>query len=97
MKYLHKFYNRANLPWIHLVWDNYYTNGVMPGQAKRGSFWWRDIIKLNDQYKGIASVIPGSGNTIMFWKDQWSGIVPMQVFPELYSFAKKPNLSVWKA
>lgn len=31
MKFLHKFYNKANLPWVHLIWHNYYTNGTMPG------------------------------------------------------------------
>lgn len=32
MKSLHKFYNREDIPWVHLLWDNYYQNGKMPGQ-----------------------------------------------------------------
>lgn len=41
--------------------------------------------------------MPGNGTTIMFWKEQWSGIVPTQIFSELYSFVIKPNLSLRKA
>jgi hypothetical protein len=26
MKNLHKFYNREDIPWVHLIWDRYYTN-----------------------------------------------------------------------
>jgi hypothetical protein len=31
MKFLHKFYSKADIPWVHLVWDNYYANGRLPG------------------------------------------------------------------
>lgn len=38
IKFLHKFYNRADLPWVHLVWDNYYTNDRLLEQQNKGSF-----------------------------------------------------------
>ena len=28
MKHLSKFYNRADLPWVRMVWTRYYTNRV---------------------------------------------------------------------
>jgi hypothetical protein len=28
LKYLEKFYNRRELPWIKLIWNSYYRNGV---------------------------------------------------------------------
>ncbi|TVU45372.1 hypothetical protein EJB05_04859, partial [Eragrostis curvula] len=31
-------------------------NGTLPGQQKKGSFWWRNITKLTELYKGIAAV-----------------------------------------
>jgi hypothetical protein len=27
LKSLHKFYNKEDLPWVNLVWENYYKNG----------------------------------------------------------------------
>jgi hypothetical protein len=27
LKRLHKFFNKEDLPWVNLVWDNYYRNG----------------------------------------------------------------------
>jgi hypothetical protein len=39
MKNLHKFFSKANLPWVKLIWNKYYGNGSLPGQRKKGSFW----------------------------------------------------------
>jgi hypothetical protein len=32
MKHLHKFYSKVDLPWVQLVWGEYYKNGRLPGQ-----------------------------------------------------------------
>jgi hypothetical protein len=34
MKNLDKFFNRADLPWVQLIWHNYYRNGQIPGLRK---------------------------------------------------------------
>jgi hypothetical protein len=39
MKNLDKFFKKANLPWVNLIWSQYYSNGLMPGNTRRGSFW----------------------------------------------------------
>jgi hypothetical protein len=65
MKNLDKFFNKADLPWVKLVWQNYYKNGQLPGRRKGGSFWW-SIAKFLDSYKGIAEVEAGSSDTILF-------------------------------
>jgi len=31
MKFLHKFFNREDLPWVNLVWESYYRDGRLPG------------------------------------------------------------------
>lgn len=80
------------MPWVKLVWDNYYQGGRLPGQQKKGSFWWRDIVKLMDQYMGIASVQVGNGTTVLFWKDSFYGSPLKLVFPELFSFVKESNI-----
>jgi hypothetical protein len=89
LKYLHKFLDREDLPWINLIWEKYYHNGRLPAVGKVGSFWWRDILKLIDKYKGMATVNIQDGRTCLFWEDLWKGIVPKLSFPELYSFSKK--------
>jgi len=42
LKNFHKFYNRADIPWVHLIWEKYYSNGRLPNHVKKGSFWWKD-------------------------------------------------------
>jgi hypothetical protein len=56
LKYMHKFLNREDLPWVNLIWEKYYRNGRLPGAATVGSPWWRDILRLIDKYKDFASV-----------------------------------------
>jgi hypothetical protein len=38
MKNLDKFFNKADLSWVKLIWSQYYNNGKLPGQAMKGSF-----------------------------------------------------------
>lgn len=54
------------------------------------SFWWRDIVKLLDQFKGIATVTVGQ--TVLFWEDSFIGPPLALQFPELYSFTKKKHI-----
>ena len=35
LKHLHKFSNRADIPWVHLVWEKYYSNGKLPSHIKK--------------------------------------------------------------
>jgi hypothetical protein len=41
LKNLHKFFNQEDMPGVKLLWINYYSNGHVPGQSAKGSFWWR--------------------------------------------------------
>jgi hypothetical protein len=66
IKFLDKFYNYEEIPWVQLVWDAHYVNRVPHAQDLCGSFWWRDILKLVDNFRGVASVKMGSGNTFLF-------------------------------
>jgi len=40
LKNLHKFFNKADIPWVHLIWEKYYRNGKLSNHVKKGSFWW---------------------------------------------------------
>ena len=38
MKFLHKFYNRMEIPWVSLIWNNHYRNGRLPDGKFRVHF-----------------------------------------------------------
>ena len=45
-KFLFKFFNKHDIPWVNLIWNNYYDNGEVPNFPTRvGSFWWRDCFE----------------------------------------------------
>ena len=69
MKYLHKFYNREDIPWVSLVWEKYYSNGRLPENSNRGSFWW-----FIHKYKDVARIDLKDGGTCLLWYDMWLGI-----------------------
>ena len=69
LKHLHKFFNRLDIPWVQLVWEKHCSNGTLPGTRKKGSFWWRDILKLLDSSKGLAMVHINDGISYLFWED----------------------------
>lgn len=40
MKFLHKFYNRLNIPWVSFTWQAYYSNSKVSHHRRPvGSFW----------------------------------------------------------
>jgi len=97
LKNLHKFFNKVDTPWVQLIWDKHNGNGRLPSQIKKGSFWWRDNLKLLDAFKGMAVVNIQDGSTCLFWFDLWGGQAQNHTYPELFSFAKNKLLSVQKA
>jgi hypothetical protein len=39
LKFLHEFYNKAELPWVRLTWQFFYSNGKPPHERRYvGSF-----------------------------------------------------------
>lgn len=98
LKHLNKFYNRVDVPWVHLVWDSYYFQRVPHDTTICGSFWMRDICKLMDKFRPVTSVTVSRGDTVLFWSDHWqigSNCTPLQErFPRLFSFCLHKNLSV---
>jgi hypothetical protein len=94
MKHLDKFYNKKDIPWVNLIWNSHYSNGEVPHASKeKGSFWWKDVLKLSDLFRGIASYKVGDGSTVLFWSDVWNGHLLQHKLPRLYSFAKNKNIS----
>jgi hypothetical protein len=63
LKNLHKFYNKENTPWVQHVWEKHYNNGKLPNHTMKGSFWWRDILRLLRKFKGLATITVHKGDT----------------------------------
>ena len=57
LKFQDTFYNKVDTPWVTLLWNSYYTEKVPHAMDPCGSFWWRDVFKLNYIYRG-AQVAP---------------------------------------
>jgi hypothetical protein len=91
LKWLDKIYNKVDTPWVHLVWNKYYTSKVSHAAREIGSFWWKDILII---YRSIATCTIGDGSTISFWDDLWADSVLSVKYPHLVSFAKKLDASV---
>jgi hypothetical protein len=91
---LHKFFNHADIPWVDLTWKAFYSAALVPQASPRGSFWWRALCILFDEYRGMSKVIVMRGYTSMFWKDIWDFGSLQQLYPHLFLFAKEPNCSV---
>jgi hypothetical protein len=95
LKHLDKFYSRKNMPWVRLIWNAHHPSGEVPHASKnKGSFWWRDVMKLVDLFRGIASCRIGDGSTVLFWVDVWNNHLLHSEFPMLFSFAKNKKISV---
>jgi hypothetical protein len=95
LKYLDKYFDKENIPWVNLIWNAYYANGELPQAAKKkGSFWWKDLQKLCDIFKGIAQCSIGNGTTVMFWSEVWNSNIMEQKIPRLCCYAKNKNISV---
>jgi hypothetical protein len=94
MKNLHKFFNKKDLPWVNLVWEKHYKNGKLPNHTRKGSFWWKDNLKLLNKFKSSTVITVENGQSCIFWTDNWRPISPATSAPELFFFAKNKFLSV---
>ena len=48
---------------MKLIWHAHYSNGQIPrATTEKCSFWWGDILKLCDLFKGITNCNIGDGS-----------------------------------
>ena len=94
MKHLHKFYNHAEVPWVQLIWFKYYSEKVPHTSKEVGSFWWKDVMRLNNLYRSSSRCTAGTGSTVCFWEDRWTDDILSTTFPRIASFSKSDNISV---
>ena len=95
VKQLNKFYNKRDIPRVHLIWSKYYSNGKVPhGTKECGSFWWKDLLRLSMLYRGVAKCQIGDGSSVLFWEDRWANEVLALKYPCLFSFVRNPRITV---
>jgi hypothetical protein len=61
---------------------------------KKGSFWWRDILKTTLYFKDITKVCVGDGRLVSFWHDKWIGWPLSLSYSKLFSYARNEHLSL---
>ena len=67
LKFLHKFFNKQDIPWVLLIWNTYYSNcRIAYAMRETGSFWWKEVLRLSDHFRGVASPKAGDGTTFLF-------------------------------
>jgi hypothetical protein len=66
MKHLHKFYNKEPIPWVELVWFKNYHHKVPHAAREVGSFWWKDIMRLNNIFRGFSQCSIGDSLSVCF-------------------------------
>jgi len=50
-----------------------------------GSFWWKDVMRLNNIYRTISRCFIGNGATACFWEDQWADGILATLCPRIAS------------
>jgi hypothetical protein len=95
LKHLDKFYRKENVQWVNLIWWRYYTNIVPHLAREKGTFWWKDILRLNFSFRSIAVCDVAEGNKVSFWEDLIAGSMQATIYPHLAAFAKDHNISFW--
>lgn len=63
-------------------------------RREKGSFWWKDIIRLHIQYRGVACCKPHTGDTVSFWDELLLDSIFSMKYPNLHSFAKNDIISL---
>ena len=56
LKHLHKLFKKVDIPQDQFIWERHYSNGTLPSPKKKVSYWCRDILKLLDSFKVMATV-----------------------------------------
>ncbi|GJZ46362.1 hypothetical protein Tco_0593958 [Tanacetum coccineum] len=93
-KWWWRFHLERDAFWVKVIRSLYGEGGGTVGQSLSGSGYsvWCNIIKVGKDLDKIGIHLslsfkwePGSGDTIMFWEDNWIGVGRLRdLFPRLY-------------
>jgi len=94
MKHLHKFNNQEDIPWVNLIWQSCYVQKVPHLFSARGSFWWRDITKLEANFRDIEKCSIATGVTVGVWIDCFVDQPLSTKYRNLFTYGRNQNLSM---
>lgn len=97
-KHLFKFYNKADIPWVSLIWNTYYHGVVSHATVLCGSYWWREVLKLNETFR-LHSVLTINRGILPFFRMMHgpSWVLPLpskKDFQEIFSYVLDYKLLV---
>lgn len=97
-KYLYKFFNQMDIPWVQILCKTYYKNEEAPNYpTKVESFWWRDCCSMLNDFKEITICKITNGNTVKLWYDTWDESCLQNQFHQLFSYAKGKEITMASA
>ena len=63
-----------------------------------GSFWWRDVMPLDDSFCKLVVPLMHAGDTVVFWLDQWqlgnNAVLMHHRFPRLHSYVIDDTITI---
>jgi hypothetical protein len=83
--------------WRKIVRVKYFCNYTVSSVKPKfnDSSCWKAILKVKDIYMKGMKVILNNGELVRFWKDHWSGEIPMcACFPALFDVYQNQDCSI---
>lgn len=81
---------------LKLLKAKYFPNGSpLFASAVGGSQFWRDLVKVKDDFRAQVKFLVGNRTSIQFWLDWWHGDAPLAAsFPILFSYCSNLQISI---
>lgn len=77
--------------------DKFYKKKAPHLDREKGSFWWKDLLRLSTTYRGIAHCIPAVGDTVSLGNDLLLDSIFSIKFANLFEFSKNKSISLASA
>ena len=86
----------ADSLWYSILKAKYFPqSSPMFASARRGSQFWKNLVKFRPIFLEHVKFIMGNGRSVRFWRDWWCGDAPLATqFPVLFSYCPKPDISI---
>jgi hypothetical protein len=85
--------------WLRILKAKYFPLSsplmCLPGSGTSVSQFWRQLLNVRDDFRGLVKFTVGNGESVRFWLDWWTGEGPLATsFPVLFSFVSVPSISI---